>query len=133
MNYLETLQRHLDVFGSVFGCLGVSLDVFGSVLGCLWGVFRCLWVIHRFVGQVWEQPGLLCVFQVFSVSRDTQSNLGFSQSNLGFPRTKPLFPDDDKIPGIAGIFLCLSQCGMWFKFLINCVVILVVFIECIYE
>jgi len=89
-----SLGVSLDVFGSVFGCLGVSLDVFGSVLGCLWGVFRCLWVIHRFVGQVWEQPGLLCVFQVFSVSRDTQSNLGFSQSNPGFPRTKPLFPDE---------------------------------------
>jgi len=31
-------------------------------------------------------PGSLCIFEVFIVSRDTQSNLGFF-------RTKPLFPD----------------------------------------
>ena len=66
------------------------------------GVSECLWVIQTFEGKLWGEPEILCVFDIFGVSRDTQSNLGFFRSN-------PFFPD-------AWIFQNLSFLSFFFVF-----------------
>ena len=58
----------------------------GNALGCFDNALGVLWVIWTQGTFLWGLPGSFCIFEVFIVSRDTQSNLGFS-------RTKPLFPD----------------------------------------
>jgi len=58
----------------------------GNTLGCFDNALGVLWAIQTLGTFLQGLPGSLCIFEVFIVSRDTQSNLGFS-------RTKPLFPD----------------------------------------
>jgi len=57
-----------------------------NTLGCFDNALGVLWAIQTLGTFLQGLPGSLCIFEVFIVSRDTQSNLGFS-------RTKPLFPD----------------------------------------
>jgi len=58
----------------------------GNTLGCFDNALGVLWLSWTLGTLLWGEPRCLWVFDVFGVSRDTQSNLGFF-------RTKPLFPD----------------------------------------
>ena len=76
--------------GMLWECSEDGLEMFwrcsGNTLGCFDNALGVLWVNWTQGTFLQGQPGSLCIFEIFTVSRDTQSNLGFS-------RTKPLFPD----------------------------------------
>ena len=58
---------------------------FEVTLRCLWVSFKKKKKKNSQVTLPWELPGCLCVFVVFIVSKDTQSNLSFFEGKLVFP------------------------------------------------
>ena len=69
-----------------------ALRALQEALKVLQDALEDIWVSlgnSTFASQLWGEPGILCVFDVLKVSRDTQRHL----EQLEFLQVQTLFPD----------------------------------------